>query len=377
MAACLALASGLILWRTMPPRWVALTVLVRFGIAVLYFLWFADGRWTMLDDVTYLRQGTALMEAGYDALTVLTDRAAFSELVLMSGGFHVLYAWVNLVWVSLVGPWYFVPVLGNVFLTFLAARVLWGLARDAGFGPRYASALAVFFLLHWDVIAWSSFVNLKDTLVLLLTVVLMRALVQFTLAPHWRPMVIAALTGFAFLWLRFYVPVVAVLALAVRSASTGGFVARYRWRVMSLAVVGMAAVAAWLGPTTLQLLDTRLVLSPASVGLGFVRMLLGPQPWSLSPEHDFLLLPTILHLTFVVPTILGAVMLWRMAPPVRLPLLYTGVILVLFAAFPEQQGPRHRYQVVFMTAWAQLTVLWELARALGRLQPAARPEALA
>ena len=92
-------------------------------------------------------------------------------------------------------------------------------------------------------------------------------------------------------------------------------------------------------------------------------MLLTPQPWSVSPEYGFLLLPSMLHLLMLVPAVVGAMILWRDSPMLRLPIVYAVLVLVLFAAFPGQQGPRYRHQVVFVLVWAQFTFIWQLLRA--------------
>jgi hypothetical protein len=241
--------------------------------------------------------------------------------------------------------------------------VLYSFAQDAGFGPRYRTGLTVFFLLHWDVLAWSSFVNLKDTVIVLLTLLLLRALTRFQVHLRRRDLLVAVLVSFVFLWIRFYVPAVAGAAVLLRSLATGGIVARHRWVTLGIVATAMAGMFWVMGPRWLPLVTTRLDLEPWNMGLGVVRMLLTPQPWSVSRANDFLLLPAIMHVVTFVPAIIGAVWLWQRSPVLRLPLVYSFLIIVLFSAFPAQQGPRHRLQVVFMLAWAQFTFAWQLLRA--------------
>ncbi len=365
LAACLlALLACAVLARALPPRLLLPVVAIKFAIPVAYFAWFADGRWVLVDDVTYLRQGLTLLAEGYTALSILWSQKGLQQLVVLSEGLHVLYGWFNLLAVALIGPWYFSPVLLNVFVSCLSGRVLWGFARDAGFGPRYCTGLTAFFLLHWDVLAWSSFVNLKDTLIVLLTLLLLRAAARFQATLARRDLLVAGGVAFIFLWIRFYVPLVVGVAIMLRSLVTGGIVARHRW--IALGVAGATlAVAAWrMGPRWLPLVSSRLVWEPWQVALGGVRMLLTPQPWSVSPEHGFLLLPSILHLVMLLPAAVGAAWLWQRSPFLRLPLLYSLLIVCLFAAFPAQQGPRHRLQIVFMLAWSQFTFVWQVLRAV-------------
>ena len=72
---------------------------------------------------------------------------------------------------------------------------------------------------------------------------------------------------------------------------------------------------------------------------------------------------SMLHLLMLVPAVVGAMILWRDSPMLRLPIVYAVLVLVLFAAFPGQQGPRYRHQVVFVLVWAQFTFIWQLLRA--------------
>jgi hypothetical protein len=362
-AAVLALLACLVLGRVLPPRVLIPCVLIKFAVPVAYFAWFADGRWMLIDDVVYLRQGLALASAGYDPVSVLLSRAGLQQLIVLSEGLHILYGWFNLVAVYLIGPWYFSPVLLNVFVSCISGRVLWGFARDAGFGPRYRTGLTAFFLLHWDVLAWSSFVNLKDTVIVLLTLLLLRALARFQARLARRDLLVALAVSFVFLWIRFYVPAVAGAAVVLRSLATGGVVARHRWITLGIVAIAMGGMFWVMGPRWLPLLSTRLELEPWSVGQGLVRMLLTPQPWSVSRGNDFLLLPSILHVVAFVPALIGGLWLWQRSPMLRLPLVYSLLILLLFSTFPAQQGPRHRLQVVFMLVWAQYTFAWQLLRA--------------
>ncbi len=361
--ALLALLSGLLLARTMPPRALIACLLVKYLIPMLYFGWFADGTWTLIDDLTYLRQGLELAGEGYTPISVLVTRTGLGHLVVLSEGIHILYGWFNLVAVQLVGPYYFSPVILNVFITCLTARVLWGFARDAGFGPRFSSGLTGFYLLHWDVVAWSAFVNVKDSIIVLLTMLLLRSLACFQQAPARRELLRALAVSAVLFWIRFYVPALAGLAMLIRGITSGTLRPKHRWVTLLIAAVVLAGMGWLIQSRWLAVIQAQLQFNPLQLGVGLVRMLLTPQPWSVSPEYGFLLLPSMLHLLMLVPAVVGAMILWRDSPMLRLPIVYAVLVLVLFAAFPGQQGPRYRHQVVFVLVWAQFTFIWQLLRA--------------
>ena len=87
--ALLAILSGMVLARTMPPRALIACLLAKYLIPVLYFGWFADGTWTLIDDITYLRQGLELAGEGYPPISVLVTRSGLGHLVILSEGIHI------------------------------------------------------------------------------------------------------------------------------------------------------------------------------------------------------------------------------------------------------------------------------------------------
>ena len=187
---------------------------IRAAVPLVYFSVFWDGSWTFLDDFRYISHGQALLEQGYTPVSVLLDPDGFSHLRALAGGSHFLYSWWNLTAMYFFGPHYYSPVFMNILLTFVAGLLLEGILKHGNFAPSYRKAFFVFFMLHWDVVAWSSFINLKDILVMTLTAgslfLLISLQVRFSLPK------VLGLYGcvFLLLWIRYYVPVI-LLSTAV------------------------------------------------------------------------------------------------------------------------------------------------------------------
>ena len=368
-AVCLVLAAAA-LWSRVPPALLVAALVVRFAIPLLYFGAWHDGTWSLVDDITYFRQGQALLARGVDPIGFFFDRHALTWLFVDSRGNHILYGWFNLLAQWLAGPHYYAPVLLNVVMTFWAARALYDIVRLATPERSYAAAVTGLFLFHWDVIAWSSFLNMKDNLVLLLTMLLLRAYLGLGKPGRRWALVSIIVVSFTLLWLRFYVPLLMGLCFAFTSALGDRRRLRRRAAILALSLAFLVGMVAAIGPGLLQLAWSRLDLSPASLIVGITRIILTPQPWSVSEANGFLLIPSILHLVMLPAAAIGLVLLWREMPPSRLAVLYALVVLGIFAIFPLQLGPRHRYQVVFVTCWAQMHTLWHLAILLrdGRLR---------
>ena len=134
---------------------------MRVVIVIGYFAWYYDGTWTTSDDVVYTAQGKTLIDRGETPLLIVTP-GGVETLQSIAGSNHILYTWWTLTWMWLLGAQYYAPVVANVFLTFLSAHVLARLMRELGFSSSYRRAITAFYLLHWDTIAWSSFLSFKD-----------------------------------------------------------------------------------------------------------------------------------------------------------------------------------------------------------------------
>lgn len=367
-----ALASGtvvlLLVWRRFPAP-VALPIAVlRVAIPVVYFAWFYDGRWTFLDDVTYVEQGAHLLYAGYDPFTVFFRKDGLILLFSLAQGVHILYGWWNHLAQFLFGPYYYSAIFLNVILSVVVAEILYRFAALAGFSPQYARGLHLFALLHWDILSWVSFINLKDVAVLTLSLTTLYLSVRaLDTSRSDRVRSLAGVGGvlFTLLWIRFYMPVLilAALGLWVLLRQAG-------WR--KYAVVGGAALMALLLVPTHLIPSGWIQLSPAAMVFGLVRFALTPQPWAIEPAYAFLLLPSMLHWLFFLPSLAGGVLLWRRSRATALLLLYLAVVVLFYAVVPELQGPRQRLQVAFALIWMQFHALYIAAlRIAPRISPPA------
>jgi hypothetical protein len=368
LLACTAIMAGiaaLILRRILPWRRAIPAAVIKLAIPLIFFSVYYDGQWTIIDDLTYYRQGRLLLASGYNPISVFLDPKGFALLLYVSASFHVLYGWFNLLTQYLLADAYWAPVLGNVLLTCIAAVLLRCLATDAGAESSYADALAVFFLFHWEILAWSSFINVKDLLVMTLTLWMMGSIAKAEGARKWTAWISVLLAGFLLFWIRFYVPLV-----------LGAVYGLYRMRnplqdkrLLASLVAGMAAfffVVRGMVASVATIVNLRVT----DLLFGWLRTLFSPQPWSLQRAYGFLLVPSVLNLALLPLTIYGAYLLIRRVRSIRFAFLYAAVLLVSVAAVPELQGPRHRIQILFLVAWAQFHGLYSAAAAFAKARSA-------
>jgi hypothetical protein len=327
-------------------------------LPMLYFAFVFDRSWTFLDDWGYFDNGQVLIQSGYNPFSFFFHANSLLTLFILVGGHHVLYDWYNFLGQWVFGGFYFAPVFINVGLTFGIAYMVYRMALLSKCGKQYAQWLFVFMCLHWELLAWSSLVNLKDTLVLFLTVALLYTGMRFIDTRRKRYIVGVALLVFLFYWIRFYVPLIMLLSAFAYLLPSAPMRAKV-WSTMLIGalVAGYGAYAGWgelLGAAGTLNLGSRIIL-------GTVKMALSPQPWSIDPNYSFLLLPSLLHWLMLIPTVIGCFMLWHEVPRARVPIVYLLVALVAYGAgLDELQGPRHRVQLIFIYAWGQFHFLWYL-----------------
>jgi len=332
---------------------------------LVYFARFYQNRWNLLDDLTYFEQGRLLLLRGNSPFLILFTPDGRERLFAIAGGHHVLYYWWNLLAVYLFRPFYSSPVLLNVATTFVSAALLFKFARLSDLSESYARWLAIFLLFQWDVLAWSSFVNLKD--VLLLLMILGAA---FMGAKLQRERGLLAGIGLAailllFYWIRFYDTVLflgsygAWLALAVKGPK----------KLLWLSLAAAAALVA-IPAGGYELFRTH---ATHEWIYGPFKMAMTPRPWNIAREYSFLLVPSILHWCFILPGLIAGALLWRRNEVFRLAAILGLVFLTFYGLVPELLGPRQRLQVAWVFAWLQFHTIWLIARGVvERLSPAIR-----
>jgi hypothetical protein len=355
-----ALVTGLLCFlvamRDLPPVVALLLAAIRSGSALIYFAWLYNPRWTFLDDISYWHQGRTMLASGYGPVEALFSADGLTRYFVLGQSVHFLYIWWCHLAQTLFGPHYYAPVFLNIAVTFVGGAALYRLARRGGMSDGYARGLLVFFLLHPDLLIWSSLINLKDLLVLALTVAAILAYTGIVDRGATRRRRVASWVGLILVmlilpWIRFYLPVLLLLSFAAWALLRAG-----GWQKLGIAALALLGVAYVVTRYTIP--AGMITLSPVALVGGSIRFLLTPQPWSIEAAYSFLTVPAIMHWLLAVPATFGAVMLWRSSPAGVLAILFLLVNTAFYAAVPELQGPRQRIQVSFVILWAQFHAVY-------------------
>lgn len=328
---------------------------IKFAIPYIYF-GSVEQKWVLLDDISYLEAGRELVEQGYNPFTIFFDPISNNHLAAVSGGRHVLYNWWNMLAVFVMGNYYCAPVLLNLFLTVIAAYVLSSVIAYLGFSRRYTRWFLTFFLLHWDILTWSSLINIKDILVMFLTTLLLTyGTFFFHSRARFRSLIVITFVCFLFLSIRLYIPVLYIGASACYLLTQTKF-RQKRFFLFSFATIIFLLIPFGSGELSF--------LQPSYFFFGIFHFLLSPKPWEISPEYSFLTVAAIFHVLWFVPLAISIVILWRDYRYARFFIWYFIICLGFYAIFPEVNGPRHRIQLLPILALFQFHALWLFLQSL-------------
>ena len=323
--------------------------LAKAGIYVTYFGFIFDGVYTFFDDWTYLVVGLKLLHQNI-TITNLIDTM---ELILpKNSGNHVVYYLHNLYALHLFGKGYFAPVALNILLT--AGIAYWG-ARLASvefsMSKKATKLFFLFLLLHPDILAWSTVMNGKDILVLLLHVLLLTAASLYLRGKLPKAIQLAAPVILVLFFLRFYVPLLFAMALMASNVLADR---RNRAGYLLVSTAVLVLMALLTGKDSLQVAINVIIDDFVNPLYGIVRFSLTPIPFNTDENYAFLNLPSFLHWLWFPFVVLGFIHVGRVGTQFsKFFLLYTMVFIALYAMYAELQGPRHRVQMDYAFALLQ------------------------
>ncbi len=344
--------------RIIPTKLAAFVVAIKILIPFVYFSLFFDGKWTTYDENGYLSGAIRLKSMGYGPLTVLIRPDGLLQLGVVAAGPHILYNWWNLLAITLFGPEHYAAVFLNVGLSFVAGTYLYKTALLAGFDRRYAQGLFVFFLLHWDILAWTSFPNLKDIFLVTFIIAFLYHVARLVSKIEPKPnrlVEFACVSGYVFLMtlIRLYLPVLLLVAVMIWNLLRQ----RGATRIVMLVISAVAGGVLFTHIPS-EKGSGHVNLGAASVIEGYGHFLLTPQPWNINEALSYLFLPTLLHWLMFVPALIGLYYLWRKSPITALYVIVWAIVPLFYAGVPEINGPRQRVQLTSMWAWAQFHFLY-------------------
>jgi hypothetical protein len=338
------------LWVTRELNWSFFVACVKSGIFTLYYGVVFDGTFTFLDDWSYVEGGKYLVTHDVSSINFL---AHLPELFSVAGGMHFSYYLFNADSFRIFGHAYYAPVSINVVLTVVMAGLITCAVRSSlGFSRSLSVALFVFLALQPNILAWSTIMNGKDTLVLMFTAASVYAVSRMENGHYLRAAAIFGVVSLVLFFTRFYLPIILFSALFVALLFSP------KWRrnpalltVVPAALIGVIVLFGFDGVLSAFGQLREKFVNPM---YGTIRFLLTPIPFHTSESYSFLNVPQTFHWLMLLSLIFGIYRVWRKASlTARFIVIYFLGMILLYGMFEELQGPRHRYQLEGIIAFFQ------------------------
>ena len=320
-----------------------------------FFAFWGDGSWFIgADDQSYFNAGVKLVESGENPITIWFS--AVGKYVLTEHPILAIYHWWNMVWMYFFGTSYFVVVLANVFTTLIAGVMLCKVADTLKFEKMYGLGLAVFFIFHWEVLSWSSFLNIKEPLIVTLMIANIWAFLKIERG-HLFFLVLYLGSLLLLLGIRFYIP-------ALLGAATAGYLILYakkRFFIFPIVALGIGVIL-WKYWYTLGLVERLAVFEIKSFTWHLVKAIWSPLPWRVT-DPALYLVPTSVMNTVTVPlSLLGFIsMAFYGHSKVAIYILLAVVSgYVFYSLIPPLSSVRHIFPFNALLIIFQFHLLWSI-----------------
>jgi len=320
--------------------------LIKAFIFFIFFNNFFNFSYTFLDDVTYIETSIEYINNGKTFLSLLSQPL---DLIFAFGKWHYLYYLYNILSIEIFGAFYSSPVAFSVILTFFSSLVLYRLLLLLNFPMKVSIYISVFFILHWDLIVWSSFFDLKDTFVQFLTISLIYLIIKNDMKIKFINIFLISFLILLMTFLRFYIPYFIVISY-VFFLFLRKYIDSKKNKLMYFTII-------LVGFTILIILINAFFLKEVTLFfnnftnpiIGSIRYLLTPLPFHTDEGYKFLFFSSILNFLFF-PFLIYGIFIFSKSNLLNsykyFILINLFIILLFYGSFVELQGPRHKVQII-------------------------------
>ena len=357
-AAVFCVLSILLVRRWIPTRYSVPIFLFKFGLPLFYFHYsgrlFREFNKIAVDE--FYIQTNQILSEGHTAYSLLAQ--GFQPISSIMDTTDPFYWWWNAVWIEIFGNAVFSPVLANVFVTVLASIVATKLLIELDHEYRFQQYFLAFSLLHWEILTWSSMMNIKDVLVMFLTISSMYFVITALKSQDTQSLLFRLSALAVALWIltyiRWYVPGLFLGAIGLWLCIE---MLRSEPRPSLPQAALFLTVTACIGLWVFSRFDFSSRIDIGWAILGFFRYTIGPVPFGTADSYTFLNMAAVFHWILFPVLIIGVFKLVTKKYE-RLLLLYVVVTVGLYSIVPSGSGPRFRLQLGMFIALLQFMGLW-------------------
>lgn len=359
----MSMLSFLLIRTTIKSNYIALfIILFKYSVFCIYFLFWSRYRPVLLsDDYNYFHESLSVFHSGAGKLSYIFTERGHYEMIIAAGGAHYGYYIFNYLAFVFFGPYYYSPVLLSVFVTLISAVLIFKTLELSHFKRVFLVSFFIFFSCHWDVIAWSSFVNLKDNLVTLGMTTTIYIYVYFYRKGFsiWG-FVLLLLVLFLFQFVRFYYSYFLIVTgilyfslIQIRKINTNVTDFLIKFSILVLLPIGFYMIFISLYAGRIDRIGPR-----TNVFIGAIRYFVTPAPFNIDTSYSYLLISSLFHWLFLPVLPIGLYYFLRRYFYDLMPYLILFIMICIFyGSFAELQGPRHRVpQGVFISILQAISI---------------------
>lgn len=309
---------------------IFLSFIISFIKVVIFYIYFYIGElpYTILDDIEYY-------EGSLSIYNNFNKDEFIYQLFNRAQGIHILYYGYNIFSFIFFGEYYYSPVALNIILTFLSALTLYKICINLLISKNNSLLISFFFCLHWDIVSWSSFLNIKD--ILIVQLLLLTFYVYMKNKDNLKKMLLKLFPILVIIYfIRFYLVFFILLAVFLASSRIN---LSYIFRFILISFIFFFFVLIY----DKNILNIFLSQVKFDFVLNIIRFLLSPVPFNYEDGYNFLVFASLLNwLSFPFVVIGFILILKRKDKKYNFILILNVLIVIFFAGFDELLGPRQR-----------------------------------
>lgn len=313
---------------------VLLSTTVVFAKVIIFYIYFSSGElvYTLLDDLQYFNGSIVIYNN-------LNEMELLGQLFNQAQGIHILYYIHNIFSIFIFGQNYYSPVALNILLTVISSLILYKICINLLISKHNSLFIAILFCLHWDILSWSSFLNIKDILVQLL--LLLTVHIYLENKKNFKVMFFKLLPVLGMIYfLRFYLVFFILLAIFLTSKR---LTKTYIFKFILISFVFLVLLFVF----DKNVLTKFLNQIHFDFLLNLVRFLLTPVPFNYDDGYNFLVFSALLTwITFPFFLIGLFVLIKKKLDGYNFIIILNLLLVLFYAGFDELLGPRQRFMLV-------------------------------
>lgn len=260
----------------------------------------------------------------------------------------LFYAWNTLLFLIL-GKNMYVSMLANIFLSFVAGKILLKILMNIGGELRDSKWITIFYLLSPSVICWSSFHNLREIFLSVFFFLMLLQMLKFYEKQNLKNLSSLLFSFFIMFYIRFYMIIIATAALFIALLKKKSTKTLYFFIITSTFIsIGII----YLFFPILKNINIDFL----NIAYGSMRFILTPNPFNVDPLYYFILPDAIFHTVMLPISLIGLVIIYKKYNyEGKIDVLFLTVLwlIIFYAILPESQGPRQRFPISFLFTFCQ------------------------